>query len=243
MDKICFVVMGFGKKMDYRNSKIVDLDIVYSKVIKRELELNHREYKVIRADEISGSDIIDVAMYSLLIRADLVIADISTMNENAIYELGVRHALKPFSTIIMLQNGEKTNIPFDLNHSRILTYNDYGDKLDDEEAKAIRIKLGEFIKSAEKNKTDSPFYTYMPNTTPPKIENEEYKKIIEEVNEKEGTVYKSVDAAKTFMKESNFVCAIEEWKKVKELLPHNLYGRMDKIEIYYTYYDEELPFN
>ena len=26
--------MGFGKKMDYRNSKEVDLDIIYKKVIK-----------------------------------------------------------------------------------------------------------------------------------------------------------------------------------------------------------------
>lgn len=32
--KICFVVMGFGKKMDYRNSKEVDLDIIYKKIIK-----------------------------------------------------------------------------------------------------------------------------------------------------------------------------------------------------------------
>ena len=32
--KICFVAMGFGKKMDYRNSKEVDLDIIYKKVIK-----------------------------------------------------------------------------------------------------------------------------------------------------------------------------------------------------------------
>ncbi len=32
--KICFVVMGFGKKMDYENSKEVDLDKIYKKVIK-----------------------------------------------------------------------------------------------------------------------------------------------------------------------------------------------------------------
>ena len=108
--KICFVVMGFGKKMDYRNSKEVDLDIIYKKIIK-DLFDSLTEYELIRADEISGSDLIDVSMYSLLLKADLVIADITTMNENAIYELGVRHALKPFSTIIMMQESEK--IPFD----------------------------------------------------------------------------------------------------------------------------------
>lgn len=35
--KICFVAMGFGKKMDYRNSKEVDLDIIYKKVTKNEI--------------------------------------------------------------------------------------------------------------------------------------------------------------------------------------------------------------
>lgn len=70
--KICFVAMGFGKKMDYRNSKEVDLDIIYKKVIKNLFD-SLTEYELIRADEISGSEIIDVSMYSLLLKADLVI--------------------------------------------------------------------------------------------------------------------------------------------------------------------------
>ena len=40
-------------------------------------------------------------MYGLLLSADLVIADISTYNPNAIYELGVRHGVKPYHTIIL----------------------------------------------------------------------------------------------------------------------------------------------
>lgn len=52
--KICFVAMGFGKKMDYRNSKEVDLDIIYKKVIKNLFD-SLTEYELIRADEISGS--------------------------------------------------------------------------------------------------------------------------------------------------------------------------------------------
>ena len=143
--KICFVAMGFGKKMDYRNSKEVDLDIIYKKVIKNLFD-SLTEYELIRADEISGSEIIDVSMYSLLLKADLVIADITTMNENAIYELGIRHASKPFSTIIMMQESEK--IPFDLNHCRILTYKDFGEVLDDEEAEKIKTNLHSFIKAS-----------------------------------------------------------------------------------------------
>lgn len=158
--------MGFGKKMDYRNSKEVDLDIIYKKVIKNLFD-SLTEYELIRADEISGSEIIDVSMYSLLLKADLVIADITTMNENAIYELGIRHALKPFSTIIMMQESEK--IPFDLNHCRILTYKDFGEVLDDEEAEKIKTNLHSFIKASEEQNIDSPLYTYLPNIVPPNI--------------------------------------------------------------------------
>ena len=145
MKKTCFVVMGFGKKMDYRNSKEIDLDLIYKQVIKRLFDSDFKDYQLIRADEISGSEIIDISMYSLLIKSDLVIADITTSNENALYELGIRHALKPFSTIIMMQKSDKGSIPFDLSHNRILTYDDYGEYLDEDEAANIRKLLKEFV--------------------------------------------------------------------------------------------------
>jgi hypothetical protein len=43
-------------------------------------------------------------MYEQLLGADLVIADLSTSNVNAIYELGVRHALRPHTTIVMAES-------------------------------------------------------------------------------------------------------------------------------------------
>jgi hypothetical protein len=45
--KICFVVMGFGKKMDYENSKEVDLDMIYKKVIKELFEKKLTDYELI----------------------------------------------------------------------------------------------------------------------------------------------------------------------------------------------------
>ncbi|WP_339125461.1 tetratricopeptide repeat-containing protein [Fusobacterium nucleatum] len=218
--KICFVVMGFGKKMDYRNSKEVDLDIIYEKVIKN-LFSTLSKYKLIRADEISGSDIIDVNMYSLLLSADLVIADITTMNENALYELGIRHALKPFSTIIMMQESEK--IPFDINHCRILKYKDFGEQLDDSEAETIKNSLHLFIKESEKQKTDSPLYTYLPNIVPPSIPNNELKKLINQFENNEETISCILLKAKELNKESKFKESVSEWIKLRELLPNNEY--------------------
>ncbi|MHB8097781.1 MAG: hypothetical protein ACYDEI_09050 [Erysipelotrichaceae bacterium] len=158
--KVCFVIMGFGKKMDYENSREVDLDRIYNKVIKELINSEFKDYELIRADEISGSSLIDIGMYALLMNSDLVIADLTTLNSNAIYELGVRHALKPYSTIIMAD--EKCKIPFDLSHSRFLKYKEIGEYLDENEIEIIKNALKKFIISTEKKEVDSPFYSFLP---------------------------------------------------------------------------------
>jgi hypothetical protein len=66
------------------------LDASYE-VIKEAVKLAKLE--CVRADEIIHSGTIDVPMYERLLNADLVIADLSTNNVNAAFELGVRYAL------------------------------------------------------------------------------------------------------------------------------------------------------
>lgn len=221
--KICFVAMGFGKKMDYRNSREVDLDIIYKNVIKDLFSTELEEYELIRADEIRSSDLIDVSMYTLLLKSDLVIADITTMNENAIYELGIRHALKPFSTIIMMQESEKTVIPFDINHCRILTYKEIGETLDEHEITEIKTLLKSFVKASEDQKPDSPLYTYLPNITPPTLSDEEFLDLVQSVKENEENISNLVGKAETLKNEGKFNESIIEWKKLHGLLPGNDY--------------------
>jgi hypothetical protein len=91
-EKICFVVMGFGKKTDFATGRVLNLDATYEHIIKPAVE--QTGYRCIRADDINHSGMIDLHMYRMLLIADLVIADISTTNANALYELGIRHALK-----------------------------------------------------------------------------------------------------------------------------------------------------
>lgn len=120
--KVCFVVMGFGKKTDYESGRTLDLDATYETIIHpaaADLDL-----RCIRADEIMHSGVIDTEMYEMLLRADLVVADISTGNVNAMYELGVRHALRPFSTVIMKEIDGKLH--FDLDHVNTFHYKHLG---------------------------------------------------------------------------------------------------------------------
>ena len=55
---------------------------------------------------------INVPIYEQLYDADLVIANLSTANPNAFFELGVRYGLKPRTTIVIAEKGFK--LPFDM---------------------------------------------------------------------------------------------------------------------------------
>src|SRR5262249_29845247 len=93
----CFVVMGFGVKTDLATGRKLDLDKSYKRIIKPVAEAKGLE--CIRADELRYPGSIDVPMYDQPLTADVVIADLSTANPNALYELGIRHALRPHTTI------------------------------------------------------------------------------------------------------------------------------------------------
>jgi hypothetical protein len=107
--KRCFIVMGFGMKTDYATGRKLDLDKSYRLLVKPVVE--EKGLVCVRADEIRHSGAIDVPMYRELLTADVVIADLSTANPNALYELGIRHALRPRTTVVISEN--KLPYPFD----------------------------------------------------------------------------------------------------------------------------------
>jgi len=120
----------------------------------------------VRADEIPHAGTIDMPMFEQLMEADLVIADLSTSNLNAAYELGVRHALKPRTTIIIAE--EQFASPFDINHIVTLPYRLDGKVLDIEEAARFRAVLANAITAIlPQNRVDSPVYTFLKPLTPP----------------------------------------------------------------------------
>jgi tetratricopeptide (TPR) repeat protein len=157
--KKCFVVMGFGEKTDLATGRVLDLDKTYRTIIRKAVE--EAGLECIRADDIKHSGLIDVPMYELLLSADIVIADLSTANPNAIYELGVRHALRPHATIIMAESQFK--FPFDLSHIVIRPYEHLGKGIDAEHAEKVREELKAAIHQLlEEPNVDSPVYRFVP---------------------------------------------------------------------------------
>lgn len=162
--KTCFVVMGFGKKTDYPTGRVLDLDKSYRTIIRPAAIAAGLECK--RADEIVHSGIIDVPMYQQLLMADVVVADLSTYNCNAFYELGVRHALRPYTTITIAE--DKMVFPFDSNHIAIRKYQHLGEGIDFEEVERMRAALKEAIEIiASKPVDDSPVYVFLKDLKPP----------------------------------------------------------------------------
>ena len=164
--KRCFVLMGFGEKVDYKTNRTLDLDKTY-RIIRNAVE--QAGLDCIRADDIVHSGVIDKPMYENLLNADVAIADLSTSNANAIYELGVRHALRPHTTIVLAEY--QFNFPFDLNHLLIRSYEHLGIGIDYEEAERLKRDLVTAISTImEKQDVDSPVYTFLPELQPPSFE-------------------------------------------------------------------------
>ena len=160
--------MGFGMKTDYATGRMLDLNKSYRLLIKPVVE--NKGLECIRADEIIHSGVIDVPMYTELLKADVVIADLSTANVNAFYELGIRHALRPFSTIVISE--DKLTYPFDLNHIAIRSYTHLGNAIDFEEVERFRGVLGDALQNVLDRQlpdTDSPVYTFLKELAPPAI--------------------------------------------------------------------------
>lgn len=212
--------MGFGNKTDYSTGKTFDLDKTYKNIIKPVAE--GCGYKCVRADEIKDSSLIDRSMYGLLFYADLVIADISTYNPNAIYELGIRHAVKPFHTIILKE--KHGTLPFDLNHSRTHNYCHLGEDIGVDESKRCIKELTELINSIkDKDIADSPFYEYINGVEPPKVSKEEIQQLISELATKHDTLFAIVEEAKLLKSKDEFKEAAEYWKKASEKMPNETY--------------------
>jgi tetratricopeptide (TPR) repeat protein len=153
MKPLCFVIMPFGKKKDIDN-KTIDFDSIYKNFIYPAIE--NAEMEPLRADEETVNGIIHKPMYERLILCDYAVADLTTSNANVLYELGIRHAVKPFTTINVYASGSK--LPFDVNSVRCMPYT-YEPKKGLSKVVDDIASLTKKLKNARKKKdTDSPIY-------------------------------------------------------------------------------------
>lgn len=116
-DPLCFVLMPFGRKSDSTGST-VNFDEVYEKLIAPAIRAAKLE--PVRADEEITGGIVHKPMFERLMLCEYAVADLTFANANVFYELGVRHAIRPHSTLLIFSEG--TWLPFDVALDRALPY-------------------------------------------------------------------------------------------------------------------------
>lgn len=220
MEKLCFVIMGFGKKTDYETGRTLDLNATYEAIIKP--AATQAGLRCIRADEVMHTGVIDLHMYEMLLRADVVVADISTGNVNAVYELGVRHALRPFSTIIM--QAAEGKLHFDLNHINTFEYRHLGEDIGFKEAKRATEGLAALLEEAIRApRPDSPVYTFLPRLRQPQLTDEEFRDLIEETEANEERLFSLLRNGEEAMRSTKPADARKAFEAASRMRPEDPY--------------------
>jgi tetratricopeptide (TPR) repeat protein len=181
-----FVVMPFGIKEVLRKPRVdtspatdddeslkVDFDAVYQYLFKPALD--DANLQPFRADDEEAAGDILKDMFAELVTADFVVADISILNANVFYELGIRHMVGPRG-VICLHAGWSAR-PFDIAPMRTFKYNGQlfqaGLVHDDAWKAQVAAEaglLGETLRNAveaDGTTEGSPVYGNLPNLVPP----------------------------------------------------------------------------
>jgi hypothetical protein len=159
---LCFVLMPFGQKPGL-NGRIIEFDAVYKDLIAPAVAAAQLE--VVRADEEASGGIIHKPMFERLLLCDFAVADLTTGNANVFYELGVRHAVLPRTTILMFAQ-EEGRLPFDVAPLRTLPYRIGPDGLPVDPAGTAR-QLAALLTEARANPVkDSPVHQLLPGYPP-----------------------------------------------------------------------------
>ena len=115
---LCFVLMPFGSKPDSTGGPPLDFDRIYGEAI--EPAIRDAGLRPVRADREVVGGIIHKPMFERLLLCDFAVADLTTANANVFYELGVRHATRPRTTLPIF--AQHHPILFDVNLLRALPY-------------------------------------------------------------------------------------------------------------------------
>lgn len=161
---LCFVLMPFGRKPD-GSGRMIDFNALHAEVIAPAID--DAGLEPLRADQELTGGIIHKAMFERLILCPFAVADLTGANANVFYELGVRHAARPCSTVLMHRDGDR--LPFDVGLDRSQPYAvTKGGRPKD--GATVRAALTRTLDAAKSAVADSPVYQLLDGMTQPVID-------------------------------------------------------------------------
>jgi tetratricopeptide (TPR) repeat protein len=151
--KTCFVIMPFGSKPVGKHR--VDFDKIYDEIfvpaVSKVVLPEGRNLVPARTDRDFYSGDIGQEMFQYLQWSRFALADITGLNANVLYELGVRHSVRESGTVILRQTNAP--IPFDISHIKAFPY-DYRPEANAREARKLIQRI--LTESLVQNRLDSP---------------------------------------------------------------------------------------
>jgi len=168
---ICFVLMPFGVKKDPTGGPDIDFDRIYEEGVRPGIEAAGLD--PIRADEERVGGVIHKPMFERLLLCEYAVADLTTANANVFYELGIRHAARPATTLAIF--AERQTLPFDVNFLRALPYalgedNRFTSRDAASLRSALARRLRELRELSSGSPTDSPLFQLLPDYRAPDID-------------------------------------------------------------------------
>ena len=145
--------MPFGRKTD-AGGRSVDFDAVYQQLIAPAIAAAGLD--PLRADEEQTGGLIHKPMYERLILCEFAVADLTSANANVFYELGLRHGVRPASTVLLFAEGGG-QLPFDVAPLRALPYK-LGPDGKPANLPADTAAIAERLKESKTMPTDSPVF-------------------------------------------------------------------------------------
>jgi O-acetyl-ADP-ribose deacetylase (regulator of RNase III) len=133
----------------------IEFDRIYRDIIEKAAEI--LDLECTRCDLIKGAGSIHADMIRKIWTADVAIVDISTLNANVFYELGIRHTLHLRVTVLVQRQG--TAAPFNIQGYRVITY----DETNQAGVDAAVGEIAAFVrKGLRDDDSDSPVYKHLP---------------------------------------------------------------------------------
>lgn len=156
--RCCFVIMPFGRRQvgdEHGATREVDFDAIYDRVFVPAIAVvplpEGGTLEARRTDRDFFAGDISQDMFEYLEYSRLALADITGLNANVFYELGVRHRARQAGTAIFRQVGAQ--IPFDINQIKAFPY-EYEPDEQAAEARSLITKV--LTESLGQNRIDSP---------------------------------------------------------------------------------------
>jgi hypothetical protein len=154
---LCFIIMPPGKGKD-ATGRTIDFDAVYERLVLPAVAA--AGLSALRSGDARAGGVLQRETFERLVMSEYVVADLSAAHPAVFYQLGVRHAVQP-GTTVLISAAKSAQSPFDLDALQGISYRISPQGLPEHEAK-YRALLTERLVAGQGAPGDSPLFKLVP---------------------------------------------------------------------------------